>query len=539
MSIPETPRPRRAVVVVTATLTALAMVAGVVVLMGAAGSPSQAATAQPSAAGPQAAEATAPAQTLPPTPSASTPVGSAALDSLDGIRNVVFILADDLDWELFEAVPRLAALKDLGTTFTRHTVTDSLCCPSRVSILRGQYVHNHAVVSNMAASGGGWPTFRDSGREADCLPVWLQDAGLTTALFGKYLNEYPSGPRTAAVVPPGWSEWAVPVSRGDSYSGYDYTLNENGALVRHGSSPEDFLNDVLTARAVSFIGTAPEGFFLELSTYNPHKPAPVADRNKGTHAATVVPRGPSYNATGTNEPTWLQAIGPISPWKQWKLDQRWRQRAESAESVADSVESVLAELRRTGRDQDTLVVITSDNGYHAGAHRLGQGKRTAFREDTVVPLVVIGPGVAAGATVDAITSTVDLAPTFTDILGAQAPAWVDGRSLEPLIATGQAPAGWRTAALSESLGASMPGDPDYQTDAPPPFTALRTTDWLFVVYRDGERELYDLTRDPFELNNVIDSAPANVVAQLYSQMQAMRACAGDTCRTADSLPAPS
>ena len=450
----------------------------------------------------------------------------------------MFVLADDLDWELFRQVPRLAALQDQGMTFTHHTVTDSLCCPSRVSILRGQYLHNHGVVSNLSKTGGGWPTFRDRGEHSDCLPVWLQSAGVTTALFGKYLNEYPETPKSARYVPPGWSTWGVPTSRGDSYTGYDYVLNENGTLVPYGKKPTDFLNDVITNKATDFIRTAPEGFFLTLSTYNPHKPAPVAVRNKGTHAATVAPRTPNYNTVGTNEPTWLKGISTILPWKQARLDKMWRQRAQSAESVADSVDAVLATLRETGRAENTLVVVTSDNGYHVGTHRLTKGKRTAYREDTVVPMIVIGPGVVPGTTFDEMTSTIDLAPTFTSILGAQAPTWVDGRSLTDIIATGQVPAAWRQATISESMGASGPDDPDYQPEAPPQFTALRTPDWLFVVYRDGERELYDLNADPYEMNNIAATADPALVSALYSQMQAMRACAGDTCRTADSLPLP-
>ena len=135
-------------------------------------------------------------------------------------RNVVMILADDLDWKLFDQIPRLQALKERGMTFTNHTVVDSLCCPSRVTIMRGQYIHNHEVVSNIEATGGGWPTFQRLDADEDCLPVWLNDAGVTTALYGKYLNEYPTRPDGIRYVPPGWDEWAVPISRGDSYSGY-------------------------------------------------------------------------------------------------------------------------------------------------------------------------------------------------------------------------------------------------------------------------------------------------------------------------------
>jgi arylsulfatase A-like enzyme len=422
-------------------------------------------------------------------------------------------------------------------TFTNHTVTDSLCCPSRTSILRSQYLHNHHVVTNSVATGGGWPTFKKLGEERDCLPVWLKSAGVTTALFGKYLNDY-TLKYSDGRVPPGWDQWAVPMSGADSYRGYDYVLNENGVLREYGSKPTDFLNDVLTAKATNFIATAPDRFFLELASYNPHRPAPVALKNKSTHLDEVAPRLPSYNAYGTNEPTWMRKIGVMGPKLQAQMDALWRQRAQSAESVADSVTAVQQALVASGRASSTMIIVTSDNGYHAGAHRMRGGKRTAFREDTVVPMVVIGPGITPGSQFTQMTSTVDLAPTIDTVLGAQTPTWVDGRSLSGILGTGTAPEGWRTAALSESMGRSTPDDPDYQPDAPPNFTALRTPQWLYVVYRSGERELYNLATDPYELNNIVTTADPALVSALNSQLQAMRACAGPTCHTADSLPIP-
>jgi N-acetylglucosamine-6-sulfatase len=550
MNESEPSRRRQLLVAATAAVTALATMAGLgaVAVATAPSLASAAVASSPSPAptttgGPSVLGPTDPPSTASPvtgtTGTAGTQVAAPGSGTAADIHNVVLVLADDLDWGLFDQVPRLAALKDRGMTFTNHTVTDSLCCPSRTSILRGQYIHNHQVVSNLSTTGGGWPTFRQRGEHTDCLPVWLQSAGVTTALFGKYLNEYPTTPRSARYVPPGWSQWGVPVSRGDSYTGYDYVMNSNGRLVRYGNRPDVFLNDVITEKAADFIRSAPPGFFLELSTYNPHKPAPVAVRNKLTHMATIAPRTPNYNTVGTNEPSWIKALPAIPPWKQTKLDRLWRQRAQSAESVADSVDSVLAALQESGHAADTLVVVTSDNGYHVGSHRLTKGKRTAYREDTVVPMVVIGPGVAPGSTFDGMTSTIDLAPTFTALLGAQAPAWVDGRSLTEILSTGQTPASWRTATVSESLGTSVPGDPDYQDEAPPNFTALRTPQWLFVVYRDGERELYDLTADPYELNNIVGSADPALVSSLNSQLQALRTCRGASCRTADSIIQPS
>jgi len=328
-----TPPRRRAIVAATATLTALATVAAMGVLTAATSTPSAASTRETD----QVVATTDPTVGLGSPAASATLAATATVGSAADIRNVVFILADDLDWELFKQVPRLAALQDKGMTFTNHTVTDSLCCPSRTSIMRSQYIHNHGVISNESSTGGGWPTFRDRGEHTDCLPVWLQSAGVTTALFGKYLNDYPEAPRSARYVPPGWTKWAVPTSRGDSYAGYYYTLNSDGVLHKYRSAPEDFLNDVITTKAVDFVRTAPEGFFLTLSTYNPHKPAPVAVRNKSSHLTTVAPRNPNYNTLGANAPTWIRNFGPVQPWKLEQLDRLWRRPDRRLAAGADDL----------------------------------------------------------------------------------------------------------------------------------------------------------------------------------------------------------
>ena len=470
----------------------------------------------------------------PPSDSAIGGLGTGQGTAADSIENIAFILADDLDWATFEQVSRLAALPAQGTTFANTVVTDSLCCPSRVSILRSQYVHNHNVVSNRLDSGGGWPTFNALGLENDCLPVWLTGVGVRTALIGKYLNEYPNGgPPT--YIPPGWSEWVVPVTQGPAYTGYDYTLNENGTLVSYGRAPEDFLGDVLIDRAVSFIETTSTPFYLQLSLMNPHNPSPVAPRHKGSGAELEIPRSPAFNARSTGEPPWRADLPGIGKKRLNRLDAAWRQRVASSQTVADAVEAVTDALTRAGKLETTLIVVGSDNGYHAVNRRLPAGKRTPYREDTVVPLVFIGPGVPVGATVNALTSTIDLGPTFAELMGAATPEWADGRSLTPFL-DGPAGSGWRTGILSESLGDSAPGDPDYQTLRPPKFAALRTPEWLYVEYLDGERELYALIADPYEVRNVIDAVDEATLAPLQAQLAALRDCAGPTCRTADGLP---
>ena len=527
---------RRTLTAVTTVLTVLAVIAGFLALgeYGSRMSPASAAPA-PSVDRTGDIDPLGGESIIDPVEQPTALPAAPAASQIPTFRNVVMVLADDLDWTLFDQIPRLAALKEKGMTFTNHTVVDSLCCPSRVTILRSQYIHNHKVISNIEATGGGWPTFQRLGEHKDNLPVWLARAGVTTALFGKYLNEYPTRPGGIRYVPPGWDEWAVPISRGDSYSGYNYTLNDNGELIRYGTKPEDFLNDVLNDKARSFISQTDEPFFLYLSTYSPHKPFATAPRHLGTHVGTVAPRTPAFNSIGENEPRWLRKFPRLENWKLSRLDKTWRKRAQSAETVADSVDTVLAELAATGKDKETLVIVTTDNGYHVGKYRMPKGKRTPYATDTVVPMIAIGPGIPAGVEVDAMTSTIDLAPTFTEVLGARAPAWIDGRSLVPFLGAGTTPANWRNAALSESIGETRKSDPDYLPFIPPPFAALRTPRWMYVEYNDGSRALYDRLTDPYELRNIVDSVDPAFVAALSSQLAQLERCAGPSCRQADAV----
>jgi len=465
-------------------------------------------------------EATAPPSSEPP----------AAVDP----QNVVVLLADDLDWYAFEQVPRLKAYRDRGITLTNFVVTDSLCCPSRSSIYRSQYVHNHEVISNGIKTGGGWAKFHDLGHEDDCLPTWLSAAGVNTAHVGKYLNGFPGKRvRMRTYVPPGWDHFTTPVNGNVVYSGYNYRLATNGVLSWGGPN---FLNDELTADATSWLQQAQAPFFLELNTFVPHTPAPASAKNKGTRYGAGAPHPPSFNVIGLDPPTWLANRKPLTIRQVNALDGLWERRLESTETFADSVDAVFATLEATGHADDTMVIITSDNGYHAGVHGLKSGKHSPFREDTVVPTVIIGPGIPAGVTIDALTSTLDLGPTIASLMDAQTPGFVDGRDLTPLLQDPTTP--WRTGLLTESLAQPKKGDPDYDPDVEiPKFHALRTHDWLYVNYGKSA-SLYNLVSDPFEINNVIRQTDPATVAALYSQLKALVACAGDSCRVADMLPTP-
>lgn len=188
---------------------------------------------------------------------------------------MVLLLADDLDWPLFDEVPRLAALRQAGTTLTNFVVTESLCCPSRASILRSQYVHNHRVDSNVPETGGGWGTFYRLGHQKDNLPTWLSAAGVTTAHIGKYLNGFPGRRLDPAYLPPGWDHFVTAVRGGGSpYDGYNYSLNSGGVISRHYAGPYDFLEDVLTADTNRWLETATTPSIWSSPLICPMRPRP-------------------------------------------------------------------------------------------------------------------------------------------------------------------------------------------------------------------------------------------------------------------------
>ena len=130
-----------------------------------------------------------------------------------------------------------------------------------------------------------------------------------------------------------------------------------------------------------------------------------------------------------------------------------------------------------------------------GDHRLMQGKMTAFDTDIGVPLIVVGPGVPAGRTVGKLTGNIDLRPTFSQLAGAGVPGRVDGHSLVPLL-HGAGPGSWRTATLVEHHGPDQDqSDPDFQSRAsgnPPSYEAIRKSNAVYVEYKNGDREYYDI-----------------------------------------------
>jgi hypothetical protein len=237
--------------------------------------------------------------------------------------NVILILTDDLDAQLLEEhmedYPNLRELAAEGTTFENAFVTDSLCCPSRATILRGQYTHNHEIVGNTWPRGGS-QKFRVLSLGESTVATWLQDEGYRTVLVGKYMNGY-YGTR----VPVGWDDWYA--IAGDYLSD---DLNENGRIVSYDPG-RYYLDDVLAEKATGYIrdptGNVPSflvpdrPYFMWLGTKAPTNrptPRPATKTPSRTSPCRALP--PSTKRTSPTSPTgcatiplWIRSRSPS--WK--------------------------------------------------------------------------------------------------------------------------------------------------------------------------------------------------------------------------------
>ncbi|MBE7187432.1 MAG: sulfatase [Jatrophihabitans endophyticus] len=458
--------------------------------------------------------------------------------------NIVFVLTDDLTTNLVRFMPHVIALEHAGMRFSNYTVTDSLCCPSRASIFTGRFPHNTKIFSNNPPNGG-YSRFARRGENKQTFAIPLHRAGYRTGFIGKYLNGFqvptnqtPRKNLQAHYIPPGWSSWD---GAGYAYDEYGYDLDQNGTLHHYGTRPRDYLTTVMGHLGDHFIdrsARARKPFFLELSTFAPHKPAVPAKRDIGSFDLHV-PRGPSYDRHPTDAPHWLRMLPKFPASAYRSLSEHYNLRVESVQAVDRMIGHVQATLRRTGQLKNTIFIFSSDNGYHLGQHGLLAGKLTAFDTDVRVPLVISGPGVPRNSVNSDVVQNVDLAPTFEQLAGAQTPATVDGRSFVPLLHGRHPP--WRTYATIEHRGpVQAADDPDFQTllhGNPPTYYAMRSPDFVYVRYPAGGHEYYDLRTDPNELHNVYSSLSPSRVSYLNTTLDRLIVCRGSAQCWAAADPA--
>jgi len=490
-----------------------------------------------------------------------------------GRPNVVVIMADDMRKDDLRWMPQTRRLiAGQGARFSNSFAPYPLCCPARASFLTGQYTHNHHVWSHREPYG--FPSLDDS----STLPVWLQSAGYNTLFLGKYLNGYGKQPlrdgtSSVTYVPPGWTDWrgsidgGVPVGDpmdGGTYRYFDMTLNVNGTLEPHqGEYSTRMLGDQSVDLIQSYAGSS-DPFFLWASYLAPHHGGPrEADdprevlRNDGKTTQIVTPAVPD-SARGrfdaelarplgfpterdvSDKPTFIRTLPQINKAERQAMLEAARQRAESLSVLDAEVASTIAALRDTGELGNTIVMLTSDNGYFQGEHRMRQGKTLPYEASLRTPLVMRGPGIPAGVTRPAPFLSIDFAPTILQAAGASLPGSIDGQGRLGVARNGGG--GWGRPVLTESgprETVAMASETGTKLRVPAPkaaagraySTGVRTENFLYVEHQSGEVELYDMRVDPGQLSNVAGTGSyAGEQRRLARTLRDLRHCAGAECR---------
>jgi N-acetylglucosamine-6-sulfatase len=478
----------------------------------------------------------------------------------------------------------LDLIRRRGISFNRYNVSYPLCCPSRSSLLSGRYAHSNGVISNSAPKGG-WVGYQKKAIYKHNLGVWLQRAGYRTIHLGKFLNGYggpgPDDPETK--VPPGWDEWQTDATDNSTRLYYGYLLNHDGTIegpfgdrnynATSGKDDPgcplappllgtcDYQEDVLSERAVRQINQWSAGgpFYLQLDYNAPHGdsappigPEPAA-RHYDSARDTPLPKPPGFNEGDVSDkPSFIRDDADLlQPENIRRIRTEYQKSLESLRSVDEGVKRVIDALRRSGELSNTYVFFISDNGFFFGEHRLERSKFLPYEPAIHLPLLVRGPGIGADSRSGELAANIDLAPTIVELAGARADRSFDGRSLVPYWTDTSRRS--RTPLLLESFAKATditpPPVPRQRTrrgastsiSAPVEnYLGVRLGPYKYVEYETGDRELYDLAKDPYELNNrVRDPRFDRVQAFLKRQINRLEGCVGKECRfTTGPLPKP-
>jgi arylsulfatase A-like enzyme len=436
--------------------------------------------------------------------------------------NIIFILTDDMRYDDFNAtyMPKTYSrlVKDAATgqaqgmSFKNAFVSTPLCCPTRATIMRGQYAHNTGIWFNVNGPHGGWEGYNSLGYEKENVATQLDAAGYHTGLFGKYLNQYGAGFTNPALPPRpvGWDEWFAflhPIN----YLNYD--VYDNDIRKHFGTKASDYSTDVLKSETLQFIadsvGPDKPPFFAYVAPKAPHDPFASVPRHQHDFDTVTAPRLPSFDEKDVSDkPPWIQDWRRVTSDDKAAINDRHEKRVESLRSVDDLVGAVVNKLPAEEL-ANTYIVFTSDNGWYHGEHRIRFGKGRPYEEAPHVPLVIRGPSVQAGSSTDKLVLDTDYFPTFMDMADTPEtpvpmPSYIDGRTLLPVL-TGSSSTWTRTAILLEGRGGN---DPEIPVDRN--YNGIRTINSKYVEYEGGFKELYNLNpadnlTNPYELTNIYNN----------------------------------
>ncbi len=468
-----------------------------------------------------------------------------------------------------------------GMTLNRYYVSYPLCCPSRVSLMTGRYAHNHNVRGNVPPNAG-YTGFSFRGAMTHNLATWLQGAGYRTIHVGKFLNGYGDEPYDdGKTVPPGWNAWHTLIKADTHHYFYGYTLNNHGTLEGPYGDPGSWetreygvrddigcplapLNglpcyhatDTLTnIAAEELLGTSAEQpFYLQLDYTAPHgdfrRPAgpEPAPRHYDWFKGAPFPHNRSEGFAEGNvsdKPSFIKEAPYLSLRDIHTYRVYYQKALDSLRSVDDGVKRIIDTLGYLQRLRNTYVIFTSDNGFFYGEHRLTGGKFLAYEPAVHVPFLIRGPRIKPNSSTGELTANVDVAPTILELAGVEADKSIDGRSMVPFLRDSElrsrrpllfesfvetadveanATPAARASARRRGASASILAPPkDYE--------GIRLGPCKYIAWPSGEKELYDINKDPNELNNIVRIPNYFPVRNLlHREMRRLEDCIGRECR---------
>jgi len=449
--------------------------------------------------------------------------------------NIVVIQVDDMTTSQLvrQAMPFVSReIEGAGVRFDRYYDPYPICCPSRTSLLTGEYPHNHGVLVNFAPYA--YPGFKKSPAFNSNLATWLQQAGYRTIHVGKFLNQYDE--EDPAEVPPGWSAWHSVPGDNDARLYWGSRVNDNGVV----SYEPGYSTDVLTGRAISEVeASTDQPFYLQVDYNAPHAdaaggPGPTPpERFAHAFPRARAPHGASFDEASVHDLPKFLRDHRLSRGQMTGIDRAYRNGLRAMRGVDQGVQWIFDALRRQGKLDNTYVFFLSDNGFFEGQHRFVAGKYLPFEPSARVPLLVRGPGIPRGAVSEALNANIDLAPTFLQIAGTAAPG-IDGRSLLPYA---EEPKRLSSRPILLEGFTGKPGV-DYfpegsKSTAPVTnYIGVVSGEWKFVRFARGDAELlYDLRHDPEETENLAHRKDFNAKrVRLKRLATRLSTCKGSQCR---------
>ncbi len=454
--------------------------------------------------------------------------------------NILFIFSDDHAQHAISAygskvntTPNIDRLAKDGARFANSFVSNSICTPSRATLLTGQYSHLNGV-----------PVFNSFDGARDNVAKHLQAGGYHTGMIGKWhLGSDPTG----------FDRWIVLPGQGVYW-------NPTFLVAGRKLTIEGHCTDITTGLGIEWLKTRPQAkpFFLMLHQKAPHRAWEPTERHAAMFKDKVIPepdtlwddyatrpaalpaneqtvardltrrdlklappadlKGPALQKWMNEKPMEITADGKPLTGKelvQWKYQHYMRDYLACVQGVDDSVGTVLDYLEQTGLAKNTIVFYSSDNGWYLGDLGL-YDKRFMYEPGLKVPLLARGPGIKAGSVPAQFVGNMDLAPTFLDLAGLPIPASMQGRSLVPLL-HGEAPADWRTSFYYRYYH-----DPGHHNTAA--HYGVRTaTHKLIHYWKKDAYEMFDLTKDPTEQHNLLYSeadAKKPEIATKFTELKA-------------------